>query len=215
MGAVGATLNVERLIALAAPQTIRSSSLQASQAGPTPLLLLCSPHPASELGHVTLQAARRLHVWALQEKTSLGALGALCGSTVGDPAQHPYGCCSMVCVRAQAEVLVCAKGGGGLLKERKALAAMLWEAGVKAELVHAAAPSQTFQYEWAAARSIHWLVTINAVTFSTTDTVQVGSHSTRMPRPRLFVGIRPNPLGRGLHIAAHACCSSLSAYRGK
>ena len=33
MGAVGATLNVERLIALAAPQTLRSSGLQASQAG--------------------------------------------------------------------------------------------------------------------------------------------------------------------------------------
>ena len=77
---------------------------------------------------------------------------------------------------AQAEVLVCAKGGGGLLKERKALAATLWEAGIKTELVHAAAPSQTFQYEWAAARNIHWLVTINAVTFSTTDTVQVGAH---------------------------------------
>lgn len=70
-------------------------------------------------------------------------------------------------------MLVCAKGGGGLLKERKALAALLWEAGIKAELVHAAAPSQTFQYEWAAARNIHWLVTIHAVTFSTTDTVQV------------------------------------------
>ena len=68
---------------------------------------------------------------------------------------------------------MCAKGGGGLLKERKALAALLWEAGIKAELVHAAAPSQTFQYEWAAARNIHWLVTIHAVTFSTTDTVQV------------------------------------------
>ena len=47
------------------------------------------------------------------------------------------------------------------------------EAGIKAELVHAAAPSQTFQYEWAAARNIHWLVIIHAVTFSTTDTVQV------------------------------------------
>ncbi|CAK0752569.1 hypothetical protein CVIRNUC_002156 [Coccomyxa viridis] len=104
MGAVGTTLNVERLISLASPQN----------------------HP----GRSTLQAS-------------------------------------------QAEVLVCAKGGGGLLKERKALAALLWEAGIKAELVHAAAPSQTFQYEWAAARNIHWLVTIHAVTFSTTDTVQV------------------------------------------
>lgn len=68
---------------------------------------------------------------------------------------------------------MCARGGGGLLEERKALAAHLWEAGVKAELVHAAAPSQTFQYEWAAARGIRCLVTINAATFHTTDTVQV------------------------------------------
>lgn len=73
----------------------------------------------------------------------------------------------------QAEVLVCAKGGGGLLKERMALAALLWEAGIRAELVHAAAPSQTAQYEYAGARNIHWLVTINAATFSTTDTVRV------------------------------------------
>ena len=36
MGAVGTTLNVERLIALAAPQNhLRGSSLQASQACPT------------------------------------------------------------------------------------------------------------------------------------------------------------------------------------
>ena len=30
-----------------------------------------------------------------------------------------------------------------------ALAAALWEAGIRAELVHAAAPSQTAQYEYA------------------------------------------------------------------
>ena len=74
---------------------------------------------------------------------------------------------------AQAEVLVCAKGGGGLLKERMALAALLWEAGIRTELVHSASPSQTAQYEYAGARHIHWLVTINAATFSTTDTVRV------------------------------------------
>ncbi|KAK9906778.1 hypothetical protein WJX75_007809 [Coccomyxa subellipsoidea] len=105
MGAVGVTLNVERLFALAAPQPKRG-------------------RPAA------LQAS-------------------------------------------QAEVLVCAKGGGGLLKERMALAALLWEAGIRTELVHSASPSQTAQYEYAGARHIHWLVTINAATFSTTDTVRV------------------------------------------
>lgn len=75
----------------------------------------------------------------------------------------------------QAEVLVCAKGGGGLLRERMALAARLWEAGIRAELVHSASPSQTAQYEYAGARAIPWLVTINAATFSTTDTVRVRS----------------------------------------
>lgn len=87
---------------------------------------------------------------------------------------------------------MCAKGGGGLLKERKALAAMLWEAGIKTELVHAAAPSQTFQYEWAAARNIHWLVTINAVTFSTTDTVQV---ERTLPMNAQFRGLRSTTHG--------------------
>ncbi len=68
---------------------------------------------------------------------------------------------------------MCAKGGGGLLRERMALAARLWEAGIRAELVHSASPSQTAQYEYAGARAIPWLVTINAATFSTTDTVRV------------------------------------------
>lgn len=35
---------------------------------------------------------------------------------------------------AQAEVLVCARGGGGLLRDRMALVAQLWAAGIKAEV---------------------------------------------------------------------------------
>ena len=58
MGAVGATLNVERLIALAAPQTLRSSSLQASQAGPnSPFRLLRPSQPGSNPGQTAAQAA--------------------------------------------------------------------------------------------------------------------------------------------------------------
>lgn len=36
---------------------------------------------------------------------------------------------------SQAEVLVCSRGGGGLLKERMALARSLWEAGLSAEML--------------------------------------------------------------------------------
>ena len=36
---------------------------------------------------------------------------------------------------SQADVLVAARGGGGLLKERMALARSLWEAGVSAEML--------------------------------------------------------------------------------
>ena len=74
---------------------------------------------------------------------------------------------------SQAEVLVCSKGGGGMLQERMALAALLWEAGIRAELVHEAAPSQTAQYEYAGARGIPWLATIHAATYEATDTVRV------------------------------------------
>ena len=213
MGAVGATLNVERLIALAAPQTLRSSSLQASQAGPgsPPLAPPLSPRQQRKPG---------LHHNLLEDAgTEAGCQPGVLGAPLWQQHQAAcmfYGCIGMEGVpwRVQAEVLVCARGGGGLLKERKALAAMLWVAGIKTELVHAAAPSQTFQYEWAAARSIHWLVTINAVTFSTTDTVQVDPHCPRMPTQALFEGSSQDCTGgwaRGLtrHKLMHAATASV------
>ncbi len=66
---------------------------------------------------------------------------------------------------SQADVLVCARGGGGLLKERMALARTLWEAGIAAELLPQTAPSLTDQYEYAQSRGIPWLVIIHASTF--------------------------------------------------
>ena len=42
---------------------------------------------------------------------------------------------------------MCARGGGGLLRERMRLAATLWAAGLRAELLPVAAPSSTAQYE--------------------------------------------------------------------
>lgn len=66
---------------------------------------------------------------------------------------------------SQADALVCSRGGGGLLRERMALARTLWEAGIAAELLPQAAPSLTDQYEYAQSRGIPWLVIIHASTF--------------------------------------------------
>ena len=86
-----------------------------------------------------------------------------------------------------ADVLICAKGGGGLLRERMKLAAQLWEAGIKvrgygpedsscilltfdcdlrskcqqADYVGTRAPSLTEQYEEAHERGVKWLVIIS------------------------------------------------------
>ena len=72
-------------------------------------------------------------------------------------------------------MLVCAKGGGGLLKERMALVADLWVAGLRAEMMQQAAPSLTAQYEYAHLRHIPWLLIIHAATLSAADTVKVSS----------------------------------------
>ena len=73
----------------------------------------------------------------------------------------------------QADVMVCAKGGGGLLKERMALVADLWAAGLRAEMMQQAAPSLTAQYEYAHARHIPCLLIIQGPTLSPADTVKV------------------------------------------
>ena len=78
----------------------------------------------------------------------------------------------------QADVLVCAKGGGGLLKERMALASDLWAAGLRAEMMQQAAPSLTAQYEYAHSRHIPWLLIIHGATLSAADTVKVRPHYT-------------------------------------
>ncbi|KAH9310730.1 hypothetical protein KI387_025765, partial [Taxus chinensis] len=57
-------------------------------------------------------------------------------------------------------VLVCSRGGGGLLKERMEVVAELWDANIKAEFVCTPAPSLTEQYEYAHEHGIKWLVII-------------------------------------------------------
>ena len=50
-----------------------------------------------------------------------------------------YTICVQTCLQIidacmQADVLVCARGGGGLLRDRMALVSQLWSAGIKAEV---------------------------------------------------------------------------------
>ena len=85
----------------------------------------------------------------------------------------------------QAEVLVCARGGGGMLRESMQLLAQLWAAGIRAETMHAAAPSTTAQYEYAHARGMGYMVTIEHAAFSAKDTVLVISVMQELCLPRL------------------------------
>jgi eukaryotic translation initiation factor 2-alpha kinase 4 len=76
-------------------------------------------------------------------------------------------------IAVQAEVLVCARGSGGLLQDRMRLVAELWTAGIRAETVHETTPSLTSQYEYANARSIPWMVILHGATLSAADMVKV------------------------------------------
>eukprot|EP01018_Ginkgo_biloba_P015528 Gb_22304 [translate_table: standard] len=72
-----------------------------------------------------------------------------------------------------AVVLVCSRGGGGLLKERMEVVAELWAANIKAEFVCTPAPSLTEQYEYAHEHGIKWLVIITEAGLSHTGSVKV------------------------------------------
>ena len=70
-------------------------------------------------------------------------------------------------------VLVCSKGGGGLLNERMELVAELWEANIKAQFVPQEDPSLQEQYEYASDHDIKCLVFITEAGLSQTDLVKV------------------------------------------
>lgn len=74
---------------------------------------------------------------------------------------------------AYASVLVCSKGGGGLLEERMEIVVELWEANIKAEYVPSSDPSLTEQYEYANEHDIKWLVKITDSGVSQKDSVTV------------------------------------------
>ncbi|TYH49684.1 hypothetical protein ES332_D10G153100v1 [Gossypium tomentosum] len=74
---------------------------------------------------------------------------------------------------ATTSILVCSRGGGGLLIERMELVAELWEENIKAELVPIPDPSLTEQYEYASEHEIKCLVIITDMGVSQTGFVKV------------------------------------------
>ncbi|KAH7681287.1 Non-specific serine/threonine protein kinase protein [Dioscorea alata] len=70
-------------------------------------------------------------------------------------------------------ILVCSKGGGGLLQERMEIVAELWQANLKAELVPLLDPSLTEQYEYANEHDLKCLIVITEAGLSQTGLVKV------------------------------------------
>ncbi|XP_006852117.2 eIF-2-alpha kinase GCN2 isoform X1 [Amborella trichopoda] len=72
-----------------------------------------------------------------------------------------------------SKVLVCSRGGGGLLEERMELVSELWQANIKADFVPTPDPSLTEQYEYAYEHDIKWLVILTETGLSQTGNVKV------------------------------------------
>lgn len=74
---------------------------------------------------------------------------------------------------ASTTILVCSRGGGGLLVERMELVAELWEENIKAEFVPTPDPSLTEQYEYANEHDIKTLIILTDTGVSQTGSVKV------------------------------------------
>ncbi|KAE9620442.1 hypothetical protein Lal_00019286 [Lupinus albus] len=74
---------------------------------------------------------------------------------------------------ASASILVCSRGGGGLLVQRMELVADLWDENFKADFVPTRDPSLTEQYEYAYEHDIKFLVIITDAGVSQTGSVKV------------------------------------------
>ena len=72
-----------------------------------------------------------------------------------------------------ASVLVCSRGGGGMLQERLSVLRQLWDAGISSETLHQTAPSLTDQYSYAQARGIQCLVILSKELWEATSSVKV------------------------------------------
>ncbi|CAG9460030.1 unnamed protein product [Pedinophyceae sp. YPF-701] len=72
-----------------------------------------------------------------------------------------------------ASVLVCSRGGGGLLRERVTTCAALRAAGVSCEIAPGAAPSRQEHHAYANARGIRWLVWLEADRLASAGVVRI------------------------------------------
>jgi len=81
--------------------------------------------------------------------------------------------CCKINFNLQADVLVCSRGGGRMLKERMGLARELWAAGLRALFLQAANPHMKDHYEFASAHHIPWLAVLEKSTFAAAETVKV------------------------------------------
>ncbi|KAH7351666.1 hypothetical protein KP509_19G008700 [Ceratopteris richardii] len=77
------------------------------------------------------------------------------------------------------EVLVCSKGGGGLLRERMEIVSELWDGNIKADFVHLPSPSLTEQYDYANEHGYKWLVMITEADLEGGNNVKVRNMETR------------------------------------
>ncbi|KAH1047144.1 hypothetical protein J1N35_037928 [Gossypium stocksii] len=111
-------------------------------------------------------------MWDHEYKTNPpGAVGtSLALETI---IQHPSVDFKPMRNEATTSILVCSRGGGGLLIERMELVAELWEENIKAELVPIPDPSLTEQYEYASEHEIKCLVIITDMGVSQTGFVKV------------------------------------------
>ncbi|KMT15732.1 hypothetical protein BVRB_3g057120 isoform A [Beta vulgaris subsp. vulgaris] len=111
-------------------------------------------------------------IWELEHRSSPpGAVGtSLALETI---IQHSCVHIRPIRIEGSASVLVCSKGGGGLLEERMEIVVELWDANIKAEFVPSSDPSLTEQYEYANEHDIKCLVIITDSGVSQKDSVKV------------------------------------------
>ncbi|CAL9184454.1 eIF-2-alpha kinase GCN2-like isoform X2 [Musa acuminata AAA Group] len=74
---------------------------------------------------------------------------------------------------SSTHVLVCSRGGGGLLPERMEIVAELWQANIKAEFLPQTDPSLKEQYEYASEHDIKCLIIITEAGLSQGSLVKV------------------------------------------
>ncbi|XP_020589730.1 eIF-2-alpha kinase GCN2 isoform X2 [Phalaenopsis equestris] len=90
-------------------------------------------------------------------------------------------------IEVNTNVLVCSKGGGGLLLERMELVAELWQANMKAEFVLLPDPSLTEQYEYAAEHDIKCLIIITETGLSQTGLIKTLDEETNRSWDLLYL----------------------------